>query len=124
MTHTHDHDDAKHTQMRLQAPEKVLSLVLAIVVAVMVLELAGAFAFHSLTLAADAAHLCTDALALAIALIAQRLARRPASDKYSFGWRRAEVLAAQGNALLLLVASGFLMYEAIRRLSDSNSASV
>ena len=72
----------------------------------------------SLALLADAAHMLSDALALGLALFAAWLAHRPATPERSFGWRRAEVLAALANALVLVVLGAWIVWEAIGRLSD------
>jgi cobalt-zinc-cadmium efflux system protein len=85
--------------------------------AFVVVEIAGGLLFRSLALVADAAHLVTDVAALGIALLAQRLVSRPATDRHSYGLQRAEVLAAQANSVILLVVSGWLFYEAARRAS-------
>jgi cobalt-zinc-cadmium efflux system protein len=81
-------------------------------------ELAGGFAFQSLALLADAAHMLSDVAALGIALVAQRLVDRPATAKHTYGLQRAEVLGAQANAVLLLGAAGWIVYEALSRLSS------
>lgn len=82
-----------------------------------VAEVVGGLAFGSLALLADAAHMASDVVGLGIALVAQRLLQRPASDRHSFGLQRAEVLAAFGNALLLLGATAFIFSEAAQRLT-------
>jgi cobalt-zinc-cadmium efflux system protein len=81
-----------------------------------VLEVAGAFATGSLALAADAGHVVMDILGVVLALGAIRLADRPASESRTYGWYRAEVLAALVNAVLLLGLVGFLVVEAWARL--------
>jgi cobalt-zinc-cadmium efflux system protein len=75
-----------------------------------------AFAGHSLALLADAGHMLTDAGALGASLLAIRLARRPASGVWTFGFKRAEVLSAQANGITLLVISALVTFEAISRL--------
>ena len=72
----------------------------------------------SLALLADAAHMLSDALALGLALFAAWLAQRPATPQRSFGWRRAEVLAALVNALVLVGLGVAIVWSAIGRLSD------
>ena len=81
-------------------------------------ELIGGFVFGSLALLADAAHMLSDVAGLAIALVAQRLIDRPASVRHTFGLQRAEVLGAQANGVLLLASAGWILFEAVRRLSD------
>jgi cobalt-zinc-cadmium efflux system protein len=83
----------------------------------LVVELAGAIVFHSLALAADAAHMVSDVAGLAIALGAQRLLERPATAQHTYGLQRAEVLGAQANAVLLFAASGWIVYEAVHRFA-------
>jgi cobalt-zinc-cadmium efflux system protein len=94
-------------------------VVLVIGVAILGLELAGAAVSGSLALLADAGHVLTDIVGIALALGAIRLADRPASDARTFGWYRAEVLAALLNALLLLALVVYLVIEAAGRLGRS-----
>lgn len=84
----------------------------------LVVEVVGGLVFNSLALLADAAHMLTDVVGLGIALLAQRLLDRPASAKHSYGLLRAEVLGAQANGVTLVVASVWIVVEAIRRLDD------
>ncbi len=81
-------------------------------------ELIGGVVFGSLALLADAAHMLSDVAGLAIALVAQHLIDRPASVRHTFGLQRAEVLGAQANGVLLLASAGWILFEAVRRLSD------
>lgn len=80
-------------------------------------EVIGGLASGSLALLADAAHMLTDVGALILSYAAATLAERPSTSKHTFGLQRAEILAAFVNAQVLLVASGFIFYEAFRRLS-------
>lgn len=91
-------------------------IALAIACALLVVELAGAAVTGSLALLADAGHVATDAVGLGVALLAIRLAARPASDRRTFGLARAEILAALLNCLLLLGVGGYILVEAIERL--------
>ncbi len=86
--------------------------------AFLVVEVVGGVVFSSLALLADAAHMVTDVAALAVALVAQSLLTRPATTRHSFGLQRAEVLGAQINGLILLAASGWIFWEAARRVGD------
>ena len=81
-------------------------------------QLVAGIAFGSLALIADSAHMASDVVALAIALLAQALITRPASTRNTYGMLRAEVLAAQANAVVLVLVSGWVVYEAIQRLSN------
>src|SRR3712207_1080577 len=98
-----------------------LRIVLALTVTVLAVQVVGAFWSGSLALLADAGHLATDAGALTLALAATVVAARPASKRRSFGLHRAEILAALGNALLLLVVCAYIAVEGVRRLVDPPS---
>jgi len=84
----------------------------------LVIEVVGGIVFGSLALLADAAHLVSDVAGLAVALGAVILTARPVSTRHSFGFARAEVLAAQVSALLLLAAGGWILLESVTRLAD------
>jgi cobalt-zinc-cadmium efflux system protein len=95
-----------------------LIVVLALTVAVFVVELIGAAVANSLALLADAGHVLTDISGIALALAAIWFAQRPASSNRTFGYMRAEILAAVANAGLLLAVGALVLYEGIRRLSE------
>jgi cobalt-zinc-cadmium efflux system protein len=95
-----------------------LGIALLLVLAFAAVETAAGLAAGSLALLADAAHMLSDALALGLALFAAWLALRPATPERSFGWRRAEVLAALANALVLVALGALIVWEAVGRLSD------
>ncbi|MGW8747486.1 cation diffusion facilitator family transporter [Streptomyces sp. NPDC055794] len=92
-----------------------LRVALGITLTVMVVEIVGGVLADSLALIADAAHMATDALGLGMALLAIHFASRPPSDRRTFGYARAEILAALANCLLLLGVGGYVLYEAIER---------
>ncbi|WP_055616170.1 cation diffusion facilitator family transporter [Streptomyces phaeochromogenes] len=92
-----------------------LRVALWITLTVMVVEIVGGIVANSLALVADAAHMATDALGLAMALLAIHFANRPPSGNRTFGYARAEILAALANCLLLLGVGGYVLYEAIQR---------
>ncbi|MFF5563531.1 cation diffusion facilitator family transporter [Streptomyces sp. NPDC012623] len=92
-----------------------LLIALSITLSVMVVEVVGGLLADSLALLADAAHMATDAVGLGMALLAIHFAGRPATAKRTFGYARAEILAALANCLLLLGVGGFLLYEAVDR---------
>lgn len=81
----------------------------------MVVEFVGGLMADSLALVADAAHMATDAVGLGMALLAIHFANRPPSGNRTFGYARAEILAALANCLLLLGVGGYVLYEAIHR---------
>ncbi|MEP6979494.1 MAG: cation diffusion facilitator family transporter [Nakamurella sp.] len=95
-----------------------LGIALGITVTILVVEVIGAVISGSLALLADAGHMLTDAAGLLIALIAAALVRRPATDKRTWGYQRAEVLAATLQAAILLAVGVFILVEGIRRLFD------
>ena len=82
----------------------------------MIGEVVAGILAHSLALLSDAAHMLTDAGALALSLVVLRLATQPAGGNRTFGLRRSEILSAQANGAALLVLAGFIVYGAIRRL--------
>ncbi len=93
-------------------------MALTITLVVLVVELVGAALSGSLALLADAGHMLTDAAAIGLALLAATLAARPATPQRTFGYERAEILAATLNAVLLLGVAGFVLVEAVRRWVD------
>jgi cobalt-zinc-cadmium efflux system protein len=95
-----------------------LLAVLGITLTVLLVEVVAGLLAGSLALLADAAHLGTDALGIGLALLAVRMAGRAPTVRRTFGWQRAEVLAAAGNALLLLGLAVAVVVEAVRRLAD------
>ena len=96
---------------------RALAIALALVAGFAGLEAVVGLVADSLALLADAAHMLSDSLALGLALFAAWLALRPATPERSFGWRRAEVLAALVNAVVLVVLGGWIVWSAIGRLS-------
>src|SRR4051812_33022326 len=84
----------------------------------MVVEVALAFVADSLALLSDAAHMLIDAAALGMSVWAARLALRPAGGRMTFGFRRAEILAAQANGITLLLLGALIVFEALRRLGS------
>jgi cobalt-zinc-cadmium efflux system protein len=109
-----------HGETRLSAPadRRPLAISLVLLLAFMAAEVAVGILASSLALLADAAHMLTDAAALGLALAAAWLARRPAGGRWTFGFGRAEILAAQANGLTLVLFGVWIVYEAARRLVD------
>jgi cobalt-zinc-cadmium efflux system protein len=93
-----------------------LSMVLAISATILVVEVVGALLSGSLALLADAGHMLTDVAGLSLALVAALLIDRPATDERTWGYRRAEVLAAAAQAAVLLAVGVFVLVEGVRRL--------
>jgi cobalt-zinc-cadmium efflux system protein len=114
--HDHGHaHGAPATGTAAAAYRGRLRVALSITLTVMVVEIVGGLAADSLALIADAAHMATDALGLGMALFAIHFANRPPSETRTFGYARAEILAALANCLLLLGVGGYVLYEAIQR---------
>ena len=108
--HDHSHGVSQGDSRRL------LAVSLAITSAVFVVQVVGAIITGSLALLADAAHMLTDAAALVIALIASAVAARPADDRRTYGYQRAEVLGALVNGVVLIGLSVGIVVEAVSRL--------
>ncbi len=102
---------------------RALTIVLSISIAIAVAEVVGAVLTGSLVLFADAAHMAADAAGVGLSLLAAWFASRPASGRRTFGYARAEILAAMANSLLLLAMAGVIFYEAIRRLMSPPAVS-
>ncbi|MEU1195191.1 cation diffusion facilitator family transporter [Streptomyces sp. NPDC005813] len=114
--HDHGHaHGAPPTGTATAAYRGRLRVALSITLTVMVVEIVGGIVADSLALIADAAHMATDALGLGMALLAIHFAARPPSETRTFGYARAEILAALANCLLLLCVGGYVLYEAIQR---------
>lgn len=113
-SHTHDHHDHAH---EASAPGRERKLLFAFVLTagMMVAEVAGGWWSGSLALLADAGHMLVDAAALMLALLAARMARRPADARRTYGYGRMEVLAGFVNALTQFVLVGLIIYEAVQR---------
>ena len=110
-SHSHDHAPAPSIRGRL-------GLAVALNLVFVGVELAYGFIANSVALIADAGHNLSDVLGLAATLVAAILAMRPATGRFTYGMRRASVLAALGNAVLLLFTSGAIAWEAVQRLLE------
>ena len=117
MSAGHDHSGHSHNHAA-GASSKMLTIALALTTTFLITELVGAWLFNSLALLSDAAHMFTDAAALAIALAAVKLGQRPADDARTFGYRRFEILAAAFNALLLFAVAAYVAWEGIGRFFE------
>ncbi|MER0243234.1 cation diffusion facilitator family transporter [Streptomyces sp. HSW2009] len=113
--HSHAAPPAGATGTAAAAYRGRLRIALGITLTVMVLEILGGLLAGSLALLADAGHMATDAVGLGMALLAIHFAGRPASPRRTFGYARAEILAALANCLLLLGVGGYILYEAVSR---------
>ena len=118
--HAHHADGDRHSHARVspEADRRLLALALVVFVAFTALELAVGILAHSLALLGDAGHMATDSLALGLALLASWAASRPVRGRWTFGFARAEIVAAQANGIALALVAVWIVYEAIRRLLD------
>ncbi|MFT3799479.1 cation diffusion facilitator family transporter [Microbacterium sp.] len=110
------HDHAPAGGIRDASNRRLLAISLCLTATVMVVQIVGAALSGSLALLADAAHMFADASALVIALIAATVAARPADDRNTYGYQRAEVFGALINAVILLALSVWIVVEAVQRL--------
>jgi len=111
MSHPHGH---AHTHGSADAAR--LKLALGLILGLMAAEVVAGLLAGSLALLSDAAHMLTDAGALGLALLALRLAHRPAGGDFTFGLRRAEILSAQLNGATLVALGALIVLEGVRRL--------
>lgn len=118
------HDHAPSGGIRDASHRRLLATALALTATVMVVQIVGAVLSGSLALLADAAHMFTDAAALVVALVATSIASRPADDRRTFGYQRAEVLGALANGVILIVLCAWVGVEAVQRLLAPAEAEV
>jgi len=129
VAHDHDHSHGDHGHAghghagHTHAPSagadrRWLTIALAIIAAFMAVEVVAGLLAGSLALLSDAAHMLTDAGAIALALVAARIAVRPARGAFTFGFGRAEILSAQLNGAALFLLAGVIAIEGIRRLGS------
>jgi cobalt-zinc-cadmium efflux system protein len=121
-THRHQHhgpvpgDHGVASPAAADARRRALWIALGANSGFLVVQVAAAVAFGSLALLADGVHMVSDVAALAIALVAQRIAAAAPSRRHTYGLVRAEVIGAQVNAVLLLAAAAWITIEAVQRL--------
>ncbi|MEU8744909.1 cation diffusion facilitator family transporter [Streptomyces sp. BPPL-273] len=114
-----NHGHAGHSHgVSADTDRRWLGTALALITGFMAIEVVIGVMAQSLALISDAAHMLTDAVSIVLALIAMRLAARPARGGYTYGLKRAEILSAQANGLTLLLLGAWLAYEAVHRLID------
>jgi cobalt-zinc-cadmium efflux system protein len=114
MSHSHGHSHSASAD----ADRARLWIALGLIVGLMAAEVVAGILANSLALLSDAAHMLTDAAAIALSLAALRLARRPPGGSMTFGLKRVEILSAQVNGITLLVLAALIAYEAVRRLFE------
>jgi cobalt-zinc-cadmium efflux system protein len=114
--HAHLDGDASHAHFFEARSQTALALALVLTLLFALIEAVTGVVSNSLALISDAGHMVTDAAALGLALLAQVIAKRPPSARHSFGFVRAEALAAFVNSLAMLLLVGWIIYEAAHRL--------
>ncbi|GAA2298692.1 cation diffusion facilitator family transporter [Streptomyces caniferus] len=114
--HSHGHSHSHAHGVAPDADRRWLRSALILLTAYMAVEVVIGVVAQSLALISDAAHMLTDAVSIVLALVAMRLAARPARGGYTYGLKRAEILSAQANGITLLLLSVWLAYEAVQRL--------
>ncbi len=118
MAHQHSHKGHSHTHIDPQAGDARVVWAIAVNIFLTLAQIVGGIFSGSLALIADALHNLSDAIALVIAFFARKVARRPANPRMSFGYGRAEVVAALVNYTTLIVLSVYLMYEGVMRFFE------
>ena len=113
--HAHKRGDAKHSHSKEVSNQSLLLIALVLTLGFSGVEAAAAYFAGSLALISDAGHMVTDAAALGLALLAQIISRRPPSPKHSFGFGRAEALAAFVNSIAMLFLVVWIVVEAVSR---------
>ncbi|WP_369411454.1 alpha/beta fold hydrolase [Polynucleobacter alcilacus] len=116
--HAHKKGDAKHAHSKQVSNQNLLLIALVLTLGFSGVEGTAAYFANSLALISDAGHMVTDAAALGLALLAQIISRRPPSAKHSFGFGRAEALAAFVNSIVMLALVAWIVFEAISRFYD------
>lgn len=119
--HNHAHG---HEGFRGASNRRLLAISLTLTATVMVVQIVGAILSGSLALLADAAHMFTDSSALVVALIASAVAARPADDRRTFGYQRAEVFGALINAIILIVLMVVVAIQGVTRLVEPREVEV
>jgi cobalt-zinc-cadmium efflux system protein len=115
--HGHEHGGHDHgAAVTVDTDRRLLLGALGLILGYMLVEVVIGLAASSLALISDAGHMLTDAFSLVLALGAMRLAAKPAHGRWTFGFKRAEILSAQTNGITLLVLVGIFVYEAVDRL--------
>jgi len=116
MSHGHDHGVHHHGGRATRSNQKRLAIALCLAATYMVAEVVGGLLTGSLALLADAGHMLSDVAALAMSLVAMRIAQRPATPNRTYGYLRTEILAALLQGVLLVAVSVFIFIEAVERI--------
>ncbi|MFC2009806.1 cation diffusion facilitator family transporter [Chloroflexota bacterium] len=112
---SNQHSGHSHSYSTVSRP---LIIALAIVIVVMIAEVIGGILSNSMALLSDAGHMLTDALALGLSLVAIIIARRPSTPTKTYGYLRAEIMAALANGTILVLISLYIFFEAYQRFFE------
>ncbi|AIY75155.1 TPA: cation diffusion facilitator family transporter [Bacillus tropicus] len=110
MGHSHDHGHSNN--------KKALLIAFVLTTSFMIAEVIGGFVTNSLALLSDAGHMLSDAVSLALSLLAFKLGEKTATTAKTYGYKRVEMLAALCNGVVLIVISVYIFIEAIRRFTE------
>ncbi len=116
MAHDHHHEHHHHHQHELSSLNKAFIIGIGLNVAFVVVEFVAGFWYNSLGLISDAGHNLGDVASLVLAMLAFRLAKVHANTKYTYGYKKSTVLVSLLNAVILLVAVGFIFGESVEKL--------
>ena len=116
MSHEHSHQHS-HT-INAESLNKAFIIGIVLNLAFVVIEFAAGFWFDSLALLSDAGHNLSDVVSLVLALLAFRLAKVKANERYTYGYKKSTILVSLLNAVILLVAVGAIVIESIHKLSN------
>lgn len=116
MSHEHSHQHSH--AINAESLNKAFIIGIVLNLAFVVIEFAAGFWFDSLALLSDAGHNLSDVVSLVLALLAFRLAKVKANERYTYGYKKSTILVSLLNAVILLVAVGAIVIESIHKLSN------
>ncbi len=118
--HSHGHSHPSHDHLHVVASRgderRRLGFAIVFTLTILVVEVVGGIMSGSLALLSDAGHMLVDALSLALSYVALRIGERPTTDRFTYGFRRIEILAALLNGVTLLLVCAWIAYEGVERL--------
>ena len=126
-THTNESSDSHHGHHRIQANKESLSrlrFVLVLTFAIMIAEIVVGNYIQSLALLADGTHMITDVVSLFIAILGVQIATKEQDERYTFGFRRVEVLSGFINGATILIVSVYILIEAVNRMFSSGEVHI
>lgn len=112
---SHGGGDSQYHHQGTHSSVLVLSIAVFLTLGYAIVEVVGGFFSNSLALLSDAGHMVTDSASLLFALLANKLAKKPASARYSYGLAKIEIIAAFFNAIVMFTVVGWIFYEAVQR---------